>query len=184
MKKLTYANSDLLCSYKVAIAMPSLDELLKDTPTHEFLLSGLSGERQFYPTHYSELIRLAALYYRPERSSKWNQGLEPKIGKLSGEENKMTRYRSYENLEPRIGTQTSSSEENKMIRRRPYDNMEPMIGTRTSSVKDNKVNLSYASRNGNSYNPFDTPLENSIENVDRSKELWQYNPQNYLRLGI
>ncbi|GJR85342.1 hypothetical protein Tco_0209353 [Tanacetum coccineum] len=48
--------------YKVAIAMPSLDELLKDTPTHEFLLSGLSGERQFYPTHYSELIRLAALY--------------------------------------------------------------------------------------------------------------------------
>ncbi|GJR85335.1 hypothetical protein Tco_0209346 [Tanacetum coccineum] len=96
----------------------------------------------------------------------------------------MTRYRSCENLEPRIGTQTSSSEENKMIRRRPYDNMEPMIGTRTSSVKDNKVNLSYASRNGNSYNPFDTPLENSIENVDRSKELWQYNPQNYLRLGI
>ncbi|PWA95861.1 helicase MAGATAMA 3 [Artemisia annua] len=88
------------------------------------------------------------------------------------------RHRTYDNMEPRMGTRTSSGEENKMIRHRPYENTEPRIGTRTSSVEDNKVNSSYASRNGNSYNPFNTPLENSIENVDRSKELWQYNPQN------
>ncbi|GJZ73852.1 alpha 1,4-glycosyltransferase domain-containing protein, partial [Tanacetum coccineum] len=49
--------------YKVAIAMPSLDELLKDTPTHEFAFVWFEWKNtKFYPTHYSELIRLAALY--------------------------------------------------------------------------------------------------------------------------
>ncbi|KAK7362513.1 hypothetical protein VNO77_04629 [Canavalia gladiata] len=49
--------------YKVAVAMPDLDELLKDTPAHIF--SSVWSEwrkTKFYSTHYSELIRLAALY--------------------------------------------------------------------------------------------------------------------------
>ncbi|PWA47500.1 alpha 1,4-glycosyltransferase family protein [Artemisia annua] len=49
--------------YKVAVAMPNLDELLKDTPTHEFASVWFEWRKtKFYPTHYSELIRLAALY--------------------------------------------------------------------------------------------------------------------------
>jgi hypothetical protein len=53
----------LLFSYKVAVAMPNLDELLKDTPTHAFASVWLEWKNtKFYPTHYSELVRLAALY--------------------------------------------------------------------------------------------------------------------------
>ncbi|KAJ9541318.1 hypothetical protein OSB04_027824 [Centaurea solstitialis] len=49
--------------FKVAVAMPNLDELLKDTPTHEFASVWFEWRKtKFYPTHYSELIRLAALY--------------------------------------------------------------------------------------------------------------------------
>lgn len=49
--------------YKVAVAMPDLDELLKDTPTHAFASVWLEWKNtNFYPTHYSELVRLAALY--------------------------------------------------------------------------------------------------------------------------
>ncbi|XP_022146564.1 uncharacterized protein At4g19900 [Momordica charantia] len=49
--------------YKVAVAMPNLDELLKDTPTHIFASIWFEWKRtKFYPTHYSELVRLAALY--------------------------------------------------------------------------------------------------------------------------
>lgn len=49
--------------FKVAVAMPDLDDLLKDTPTLEF--SSLWYEwrqTKHYPVHYSELVRLAALY--------------------------------------------------------------------------------------------------------------------------
>ncbi|KAD7478360.1 hypothetical protein R6Q59_007819 [Mikania micrantha] len=49
--------------FKVAVVMPNLDELLKDTPTYEFASVWFEWRKtKFYPTHYSELIRLAALY--------------------------------------------------------------------------------------------------------------------------
>ena len=49
--------------YKVAVAMPNLEELLKDTPTLIFASVWFEWRAtKFYPTHYSELIRLAALY--------------------------------------------------------------------------------------------------------------------------
>ncbi|XAR56182.1 hypothetical protein NMG60_11036555 [Bertholletia excelsa] len=49
--------------FKVAVAMPNLDELLKDTPTHIFASVWYEWRKtQFYSTHYSELVRLAALY--------------------------------------------------------------------------------------------------------------------------
>jgi hypothetical protein len=43
--------------------MPNLDELLQDTPTHVFASVWFDWRKtKFYPTHYSELVRLAALY--------------------------------------------------------------------------------------------------------------------------
>ncbi|CAI9090546.1 OLC1v1025345C1 [Oldenlandia corymbosa var. corymbosa] len=49
--------------YKVAVAMPNLDELLKNTPTHIFASVWHEWKKtRYYPLHYSELIRLAALY--------------------------------------------------------------------------------------------------------------------------
>ncbi|KAK9223389.1 hypothetical protein WN944_011831 [Citrus x changshan-huyou] len=49
--------------FKVAVAMPNLDELLKDTPAHEFASVWFEWRKtKFYNTHYSELVRLAALY--------------------------------------------------------------------------------------------------------------------------
>lgn len=49
--------------YKVSVAMPNLDELLKDTPTHVFASVWFEWRKtKFYATHYSELVRLAALY--------------------------------------------------------------------------------------------------------------------------
>ncbi|KAE7995958.1 hypothetical protein FH972_000710 [Carpinus fangiana] len=49
--------------YKVAVAMPNLDELLKDTRAHVFASVWFEWRNtKFYPTHYSELVRLAALY--------------------------------------------------------------------------------------------------------------------------
>ncbi|KAI7757046.1 hypothetical protein M8C21_018096 [Ambrosia artemisiifolia] len=42
---------------------PNLDELLKDTPIREFSSVWFEWRKtKFYPTHYSELIRLVALY--------------------------------------------------------------------------------------------------------------------------
>lgn len=58
-----FAGSFVKDGYKVAVAMPNLDELLKDTPTAVF--ADVWSEwrvTKFYPTHYSELVRLAALY--------------------------------------------------------------------------------------------------------------------------
>lgn len=49
--------------YKVAVAMPNLDELLKHTPTHVFTSVWFEWRKtKYYATHYSELVRLAALY--------------------------------------------------------------------------------------------------------------------------
>ncbi|PIN24796.1 Alpha-1,4-N-acetylglucosaminyltransferase [Handroanthus impetiginosus] len=49
--------------YKVAVVMPNLDELLRDTPTHIFASVWHEWKKtKHYATHYSELIRLAALY--------------------------------------------------------------------------------------------------------------------------
>ncbi|KAF5190422.1 Lactosylceramide 4-alpha-galactosyltransferase [Thalictrum thalictroides] len=49
--------------YKVAVAMPNLDELLNDTPTHIFASMWFEWRKtKFYEVHYSELVRLAALY--------------------------------------------------------------------------------------------------------------------------
>lgn len=49
--------------FKVAVVMPNLDELLLDTPTHVFASVWYEWKQtKHYPFHYSELIRLAALY--------------------------------------------------------------------------------------------------------------------------
>ncbi|XP_042028114.1 uncharacterized protein At4g19900-like [Salvia splendens] len=49
--------------YKVAVVMPNLDELLKDTPTHIFASVWHEWKTtKYYPVHYSELIRLASIY--------------------------------------------------------------------------------------------------------------------------
>ncbi|CAM0906331.1 unnamed protein product [Alopecurus aequalis] len=49
--------------YKVAVAVPNLDELLEGTPTHIFASVWYEWRKTInYPLHYSELIRLAALY--------------------------------------------------------------------------------------------------------------------------
>ncbi|KAG5010863.1 hypothetical protein JHK87_019378 [Glycine soja] len=49
--------------YKVAVATPMLDELLKDMPAHIFATVWFEWKKTgFCSTHYSELIHLAALY--------------------------------------------------------------------------------------------------------------------------
>ncbi|XP_056696245.1 uncharacterized protein At4g19900 isoform X2 [Spinacia oleracea] len=49
--------------FKIAVAMPNLEELLKDTPTSIFASVWHEWRTtKFYSIHYSELIRLAALY--------------------------------------------------------------------------------------------------------------------------
>ncbi|XP_020874051.1 uncharacterized protein At4g19900 isoform X1 [Arabidopsis lyrata subsp. lyrata] len=58
-----FRNSFVKDGYKVAVTMPNLDELLQDTPTHVFASVWFDWRKtKFYPTHYSELVRLAALY--------------------------------------------------------------------------------------------------------------------------
>ncbi|KAK1376930.1 hypothetical protein POM88_020258 [Heracleum sosnowskyi] len=59
----TYFVLNMFHSFKVAVAMPNLDELLKDTPTHIFASVWLDWKKtKFYSTHFSELVRLASLY--------------------------------------------------------------------------------------------------------------------------
>ncbi|PON36752.1 Alpha 1,4-glycosyltransferase domain containing protein [Trema orientale] len=58
-----FKGSFLKDGYKVAVAMPNLDELLKDTPTHVFTSAWFEWRKtKYYSTHYSELVRLAVLY--------------------------------------------------------------------------------------------------------------------------
>uniref|UniRef100_A0A0D6R4H8 Alpha 1,4-glycosyltransferase domain-containing protein n=1 Tax=Araucaria cunninghamii TaxID=56994 RepID=A0A0D6R4H8_ARACU len=50
-------------SYKVAVVMPNLDELLNKTPAHLFASVWLEWRNvDLYYIHYTELLRLAALY--------------------------------------------------------------------------------------------------------------------------
>ncbi|CAA3025227.1 uncharacterized protein At4g19900-like [Olea europaea subsp. europaea] len=61
--ELNFFNGFLKDGFKVAVVMPNLDELLKDTPTHIFASVWHEWKKtKYYPTHYSELVRLAALY--------------------------------------------------------------------------------------------------------------------------
>ncbi|KAF5729201.1 hypothetical protein HS088_TW21G01360 [Tripterygium wilfordii] len=49
--------------FRVAVAMPNLDELLSDTPAHVFASVWFEWRKtKLYPVHYSELVRFAALY--------------------------------------------------------------------------------------------------------------------------
>ncbi|KAK6917020.1 Alpha 1,4-glycosyltransferase domain [Dillenia turbinata] len=49
--------------YKIGVAVANLDELLKDTPTHVFASVWHEWRKtNYYSIHYSELVRLAALY--------------------------------------------------------------------------------------------------------------------------
>lgn len=49
--------------YKVAVAVPNLDELLEGTPAHIFASVWYEWRKTIhYPLHYSELVRLSALY--------------------------------------------------------------------------------------------------------------------------
>ncbi|CAL5213067.1 unnamed protein product [Lathyrus oleraceus] len=58
-----FKDSFLKDGYKVAVVMPNLDQLLKGTPANIFSSVWFEWRMtKFYSTHYSELIRLAALY--------------------------------------------------------------------------------------------------------------------------
>ncbi|KAL5055307.1 hypothetical protein RYX36_035989 [Vicia faba] len=58
-----FKDSFLKDGYKVAVVMPNLDQLLKGTPADIFSSVWFEWRKtKFYSTHYSELIRLAALY--------------------------------------------------------------------------------------------------------------------------
>ncbi|XP_050368319.1 uncharacterized protein At4g19900 [Argentina anserina] len=58
-----FKNSFVKDGYKVAVAMPNLDELLKGTPAHIFASAWFEWRKtKHYATHFSELVRLAALY--------------------------------------------------------------------------------------------------------------------------
>ncbi|GFQ00882.1 uncharacterized protein at4g19900 [Phtheirospermum japonicum] len=61
--ELNFFNGFVKEGYKIAVVMPNLDELLKDTPTHIFASVWHDWKKtKHYPIHYSELIRLASLY--------------------------------------------------------------------------------------------------------------------------
>jgi hypothetical protein len=61
--ELNFFDSFVKDGFKVAVVMPNLDELLKDTPAHIFASVWLEWKKtKFYTTHYSELVRLAALH--------------------------------------------------------------------------------------------------------------------------
>ncbi|KAJ8545197.1 hypothetical protein K7X08_017780 [Anisodus acutangulus] len=61
--ELNFFSGFLKDGFKVAVVMPNLDELLLDTPTHVFASVWYEWKQtKHYPVHYSELVRLAALY--------------------------------------------------------------------------------------------------------------------------
>ncbi|XP_068655418.1 uncharacterized protein At4g19900-like [Aristolochia californica] len=61
--ELDFFNDFVKDGFKIAVVMPNLDELLKDTPVHVFASVCHKWRKvPFYSIHYSELIRLAALY--------------------------------------------------------------------------------------------------------------------------
>lgn len=61
--ELDFFNDFVKDGYRVAVVMPNLDELLDDTPTHIFASVWLEWRKvDLYYIHYTELLRLAALY--------------------------------------------------------------------------------------------------------------------------
>lgn len=61
--ELNFFNNFVKEGFKVAVVMPNLDELLEDTKAHVFASVWHDWKKtKYYPIHYSELIRLAALY--------------------------------------------------------------------------------------------------------------------------
>lgn len=61
--ELDFFNDFVKDGYRVAVVMPNLDELLFDTPTHIFASVWLDWRKvDLYYIHYTELLRLAALY--------------------------------------------------------------------------------------------------------------------------
>ncbi|XP_068657139.1 uncharacterized protein At4g19900-like [Aristolochia californica] len=61
--ELDFFNDFVKDGFKIAVVMPDLDELLKDTPVHVFASVWLKWRKvPLYSIHYSELIRLAALF--------------------------------------------------------------------------------------------------------------------------
>lgn len=61
--ELEFFNDFVKDGYRVAVVMPNLDELLDDTPTHIFASVWLDWRKvDLYYIHYTELLRLAALY--------------------------------------------------------------------------------------------------------------------------
>lgn len=60
------------------------------------------------------------------------------------------------------------------FRQRPYEHMEPRMGNSTGA--ENNINSSSTSRNG-IYRSFKPPLENSMNDFDRSRDTWQYGTQ-------
>ncbi|KAL6546217.1 hypothetical protein OROMI_021938 [Orobanche minor] len=60
---LNFFNGFVKQGYKVAVVMPNLDELMKDTPTRIFASVWHDWKKtKYYRRHYSELVRLASLY--------------------------------------------------------------------------------------------------------------------------
>ncbi|KAG9438971.1 hypothetical protein H6P81_019136 [Aristolochia fimbriata] len=61
--ELDFFNDFVKDGFKVAVVMPNLDELLKNTPVHVFASVWHKWRKiPLYSIHYSELVRLAALY--------------------------------------------------------------------------------------------------------------------------
>ncbi|XP_020578481.1 uncharacterized protein At4g19900 isoform X2 [Phalaenopsis equestris] len=61
--ELDYFKDFVKNGFRIAVVMPNLDELLKDTPAHVFSSAWFEWRKtKYYPLHYSELVRLAALY--------------------------------------------------------------------------------------------------------------------------
>ncbi|XP_057511650.1 uncharacterized protein At4g19900 [Actinidia eriantha] len=61
--ELNFFESFVKDGFKIAVVMPNLDELLKHTPTHIFASVWFEWKKtNFYASHYSELVRLAALH--------------------------------------------------------------------------------------------------------------------------
>ncbi|KAJ0982644.1 hypothetical protein J5N97_010899 [Dioscorea zingiberensis] len=61
--ELDFFSSFVKEGFKIAVVMPNLDELLSDTPAQVFATLWYDWRKtKYYPIHYSELVRLAALY--------------------------------------------------------------------------------------------------------------------------
>ncbi|KAG0475703.1 hypothetical protein HPP92_015389 [Vanilla planifolia] len=63
MMELDFFNDFVKDGFKVAVVIPNLDELLKDSPVQIFASVWFEWRKtKYYPIHYSELVRLAVLY--------------------------------------------------------------------------------------------------------------------------